>query len=117
MDDPDRLGAALACLSASLQRLDAAAERRAAAEAGRADLDGEYLLLQQDRSRLAVELDGALARGSALLTANAEVIARLDRAGATVQAVIAQFEGSDGEDAPFVEESPPGRRAGQGRGE
>lgn len=96
---PDRLQAALTRLSASLHQLEAAAERRTQADAVRADYEEEFRVLQDDRARLAVELDGALARGSALLAANGEVAVRLDRAGATVQALLVHLDSDEG-DAP-----------------
>ena len=92
MSLPDRLGTAFARLSGALDHLESAVARRAEADAGRADLDLEFSLLQDDRSRLATELDAALARARGLLTANAQVSARLDRATSEVEAVLAQIE-------------------------
>jgi hypothetical protein len=92
MNFPKRLEGAMARLSAALHHLEAAAERQAQAIAARGDLEEEFLVLQDDRSRLAVELDGALARGRALLAASNDVSVRLDRAGATVQAVLAHLD-------------------------
>ena len=48
--------------------------------------------MQDDRARLAVELDVALAQGRALHSANCEVAQRLERASATVRAVLAEVE-------------------------
>ena len=91
MSASPRLDAALARLSSALSRLDAAAERRARVDAARADRDEEFLVLQDDRARLAVDLDGALSRLRALAGAHDDVSARLDRAGETVRAVLNQF--------------------------
>lgn len=108
---PDRLAAALARLSASVDHLEGAVERRAESEGARADAAAALRLLQEDRSRLAVELDGALSRGRALVEANEAVSVRLDRATATVRAVLAQFEPADAE----ADEPAPLRRAASGR--
>jgi len=62
---PERLEAALRRLAAALDKLEAAGERRAKADALRANLEEELAVLQDDRSRLAVELDGAIARSNA----------------------------------------------------
>ncbi len=84
----DRLETALERLAAALRQLEAAADRQAEVATGRADLQDEFQVLQDDRSRLALELDDALARSRSLLGANAEVLARLDKAGGTMQAVM-----------------------------
>ena len=98
---PDRLAAALSRLSATLDHLEAAADRHARAQAGMADLRDEFLVLQDDRARLAIELDGALARSRALLMANTDVAARLDRAGVAIQAVLAASDaGPDERNGP-----------------
>jgi Icc-related predicted phosphoesterase len=89
---PPRLEDAMARLSAAVQHLETAAERQAEAVVARGDLEEEFLVLQDDRSRLAVELDGALARSRALLAATNDVSTRLDRAGATVEAVLAHLD-------------------------
>ncbi len=87
----ERLDAALARLQAALHQLQAAADRRAEADAGRADLDREFMVLQEDRVRLAEALDEALVRTRALEAATREVSGRLDRTGATVQAILAEI--------------------------
>ena len=83
-----RLSDALARLSASIARLQAAAERRTGADATLAERDEEFALLQDDRNRLAAELDAALHRGERLLAAQDEVSRRLDRAGRVVEDVL-----------------------------
>lgn len=88
MDLPDRLQRALQRLNGALDALDAAAERRAEAEAARADAEAEFAVMQDDRSRLAVELDAALARARGLDRAVDEVSGRLDRAGATLRDIL-----------------------------
>ncbi len=91
MDLPVALQRALGRLHGAIDALDAAAERRAEAEAARADADAEYAVMQDDRSRLAVELDAALARNRALDRVADEVAARVDRAGATVRDILAEL--------------------------
>jgi hypothetical protein len=80
MTSPNPLDAALKRLANALESLEAADERRAAAERVRADLEEELAVMQDDRARLAAELDGALAANRTLALANADVAARLERA-------------------------------------
>jgi len=87
---PERLDAALRRLAAALDKLEAASERRAKADALRVNLEEELAVLQDDRSRLAVELDGAIARSNVLELANEEVGRRLNHASAAIQAVLAE---------------------------
>ena len=91
MDLPVSLQRALGRLNGALDALDAAAERRAEADASRGDADAEYAVLQDDRSRLAVELDAALARVRALDRVAGDVAGRVERAGATVRGVLAEL--------------------------
>jgi chromosome segregation ATPase len=93
---PDRLDAALKRLAAALDRLEAASERRAKADATRANLEEELAVLQDDRSRLAVELDGAIARSKYLELANEEVSRRLNQANAEIRAVLNEIAARDG---------------------
>jgi len=88
MTTPARLEAALKRLAASLDQLEAAAERRAQAEAERSTLEEEFAVMQDDRTRLAVELDGVLARSSTLELANEDVSRRLKGLGATIKAIL-----------------------------
>jgi hypothetical protein len=88
VDTPERLDAALNRLSAALEKLEIASERRIKAEALRVALEDELAVMQDDRARLAVELDGALARSISLETASAEVARRLGDASAGVRAVL-----------------------------
>src|ERR1700730_18844028 len=87
---PERLDAALKRLDAALDRLDAASERRAKADALRTNLGDELAVMQDDRSRLAVELDGAIARTRSLELANDEGARRVDSASAGIKAVLAE---------------------------
>jgi len=51
--------------------------------------------MQDDRSRLAVELDGAIARAKSLELANDEVARRLNHASAGIKAVLAEAAARD----------------------
>jgi hypothetical protein len=53
---------ALKRLESALGLLEAAATRRLEAERRRSDLETELQIMQDDRARLAVELDGTVAR-------------------------------------------------------
>src|SRR5208282_4769591 len=75
-------------MRAAIDLLEAALERRARLDARRGDADEEFALMQDDRARLAVELDGALGRGRALEAANAEAAKRLAQASAALDGLI-----------------------------
>jgi chromosome segregation ATPase len=92
---PERLDTALRRLAVALDRLEAAGERRAKADALRANLEEELAVLQDDRSTLAVELDGAIARSRALELANEEVGRRLNHASAEIRAVLTEIAARD----------------------
>lgn len=96
MSLPPRLDAALQRLASALDQLEAAAERRQKADAARGDLEEELAVMQDDRSRMAVDLDAALARNKALAHANTEVQRRLTRVSSTIQSLLP--EESSGED-------------------
>jgi hypothetical protein len=88
----ERLLAARQKLRAALDGLDAAISRRAEQDMEHADRGAEFALLQDDRARLAQELDAALARMRALESASGEVARRVERASAAVRAVIGSTE-------------------------
>jgi len=79
---------ALARLDGALGQLEAAARRRIEAERSRANLETELALMQDDRARLAADLDGAMARLGHVETAAADVDQRLQRAMNVIGAVI-----------------------------
>jgi chromosome segregation ATPase len=87
-----RLDEALERLAEALDALDAACARRAALDAQRGDLVEELAVMQDDRARLAAELDAASARAQALEAAQIQVGRRLARAGETIRAVIMAAE-------------------------
>jgi Domain of unknown function (DUF4164) len=86
---------ALKRLATALEGLEAATERRARTDASRSNIDEEFAVMQDDRTRLALELDAATARNKALAAANGDVAIRLERASATIRAVIATIEPID----------------------
>jgi len=88
MSTPSRLSSALKSLVAALDQLEAACERRLEADAERNDAEEEFAVLQDDRARLAVELDGAVARSQSLELANNEVARRLAKARLTIKAMM-----------------------------
>ena len=88
----DALDRSLTRLAAAVGLLERAAERRMRHDEARANAEEELALMQDDRSRLAVELDAALDRMRALESANAEAGDRLVRAAQTIARVIERME-------------------------
>ena len=95
MKTPPKVDTALKRLSAALDQLEAAQSRREKADLVRSDLTEELAIMQDDRSRLAVELDLALARAKSLETANREAAERLGSASAVIRAVLATVKPSE----------------------
>jgi hypothetical protein len=96
MDDSnpslDALDRSLSRLAAAVGLLERAADWRMRHDEARANAEDEFALMQDDRSRLAVELDAALDRARALETANADAEERLARAVATIARVVERME-------------------------
>jgi chromosome segregation ATPase len=92
---PDGLESALQTLTAALDRLDAARERRAIADGLRANLDEDLAIIKDERVKLAVELDSAAARARALEAANDEVKRRLAHISAEIKAVLSELTGHE----------------------
>ncbi len=84
----DRLDVALARLKAALDQLERNVAAKLEDELSSAELEEELAIMQDDRGRLALDLDAALARVSALEKARDEVLRRLDGAGAGVAAAL-----------------------------
>ena len=82
-------------LNSALDQLEAASHRRAQQEAARANLEEELNILQDDRSRLAVELDGVLARHKTISMASQEVEKRLERTSATIRVVLEEADAAN----------------------
>lgn len=89
---------ALSRLEGALGQLEAAARRRLEVERGRANLETELTLMQDDRARLAVELDGSMARLGQVQSVAEEVDRRLERAMSALHEMIERVEARpDGE--------------------
>lgn len=88
MPETVSLDAALSRLDLSIDRLSAAVQRRRGADRTIADLRDEVTRLGEDRSRLALDLDGAMLRAGRLEDANKEVSRRLVAAMESIRAVL-----------------------------
>ncbi|MBI3705657.1 MAG: DUF4164 family protein [Rhizobiales bacterium] len=75
-------------LALALDALDAAVERRRAADRNEEALVGQVQALGLDRTRLADTLDGETARSRKLEATNREIAQRLDTAIASIQSVL-----------------------------
>ena len=88
MSTQTRLELAFKNLMTALDQLEAACERRRDADAARSDLEEELAVLQDDRTRLGLELDEAQARSKSLELANVEVARRLAKASETIRTIL-----------------------------
>jgi hypothetical protein len=88
MSDPSAIDGATRRLTLALDALEAAAERHREADLGRNDLAAQVHALGDDRSRLASELDAAVARTRSLEQANREIARRLDAAIDHIRSVL-----------------------------
>jgi len=82
------LDAALERLDQALGRLELTVERRLAGERTMSGLEDELFRLGEDRSRLAGDLDDALAKAGRLEDANREVSRRLVAAMESIRSVL-----------------------------
>ncbi len=96
----EKIDAALARLKTALDQLERTVAEKLEDDLSSAELEEELAIMQDDRARLALELDDALARVNGLEKARDEVLRRLDRAGAGVaaalQAAVAQSREEQG---------------------
>jgi hypothetical protein len=92
MIEPSAIDAASKRLALALDALAAAVERRREADRGEQTLGAQLHALGADRSRLASELDAAVARTRTLEITNREVAQRLDAAIDTIRSVLAANE-------------------------
>ena len=76
---------AIARLHAALDSLESAVERRARRGFAQTDSEAEFAMMQDDRARLAVELDAALDAQRALAEANEAAMERVTRAAAMIE--------------------------------
>jgi hypothetical protein len=68
-----------------LDSLEAAVERRLRSRFANRDAEAEFAMMQDDRARLAVELDAALDAQRTLAEANAAATERVTRAAAAIE--------------------------------
>jgi hypothetical protein len=92
MSEIDSIEAASRRLTLALDALEAAVERRREAARVEDSLTTQIHTLGDDRSRLAGDLDQAVARTRALESANREVIKRIEQAIETIRGVLASEE-------------------------
>ncbi|KAA2233128.1 DUF4164 domain-containing protein [Salinarimonas soli] len=86
---------ALRRLDAAVGLVEAAVARRLDAERRRGDLETELQIMQDDRARLAMELDGAASRLGQVEAATGDVERRVGRAIDTLRDVLARAEPSE----------------------
>jgi hypothetical protein len=92
----DPLEPSLKRLRAAIDLLEGAIERRLRQEEAQGDAKEELALMQDDRARLAVELDSALETNRGLIAANEEAPPRrLAQAGAAIRAVLERASGGE----------------------
>jgi hypothetical protein len=90
---PARLDYALKRLHAAIDQLDAVSARAGLAGEERQDLADTLAVMQDDRGRLANELDAALTRNQALEHATSEVSRRLGQAGLSLRRLVEETDG------------------------
>jgi hypothetical protein len=83
---------ALKRLENALGLLEASVSRRLELERRRGDLETELQIMQDDRARLAVELDGALTRLNRAEAAAEDVGVRVKRAIGAIESVLERAE-------------------------
>lgn len=88
MTDSVSLDRALARLAAALDGLETVVGLRLAHDGARPEVEAELAVMQEDRARLAQDLDAALARGGRLDAALAATGERVDRAMGEIRAVL-----------------------------
>ena len=88
MTDQASYEATLLRLNRALDQLESAVAARLENDWTGAEREEELAIMQDDRARLALDLDSALARASILEKTNDEVLRRLDVVGAHVSAVL-----------------------------
>ena len=78
-------------VASAVEALEWATDLRMRHDEARATTQEEFALMQDDRSRLAVELDAAVDRSRALETANREAAKRLARAADAIGRVLGRL--------------------------
>jgi hypothetical protein len=79
-------------LASAVDALELAAERRMRHDEARATEQEEFALMQDDRTRLAVELDAAVDRSRTLEAANGEAAKRLALAARAIERVLGRLK-------------------------
>ena len=92
MTEPSAIDSASKRLALALDALAATIERRRDADAGTQTLSAQLHELGSDRSRLASELDAALARVRSLENVSRDVMHRLDTAMETIRSLLLEAE-------------------------
>lgn len=87
-ENSKRLEAAIAGLQAALSQLEHTIAGKLEDELSSAELEEELAIMQDDRSRLALDLDAALARQNTLEKGRDEVLRRLESASEGVAAAL-----------------------------
>ena len=85
MSSTSSIDSALQSLDQAVQMLEAASTRRNSRDDIVKGAEAELALMRMDRTRLAQDLDTAVARGNALDSARADVASRLERAISTIR--------------------------------
>ncbi len=93
-ENAKRLDDALARFKTALDQLERAVAVRLEDDLSSAELEEELAIMQDDRARLALDLDAALARQNALEKSRDEVLRRLDAAGEGVAAALSGAAGA-----------------------
>jgi hypothetical protein len=88
MSDTSVIEAATRRLTLALDALEAAAEERREVDLGEDNLMAQVHALDDDRSRLASDLDAATARARSLEGTNRDIARRLDTAISTIRSVL-----------------------------
>jgi hypothetical protein len=88
----DDIEMSLKRLASAVDSLELAADRRMRHDDARATEQEEFALMQDDRSRLAVELDAAADRSRTLESANSEAAKRLARAAEAIERILGRLE-------------------------
>jgi len=88
MSDTSLIEAATRRLTLALDALEAAAEERREVDLGEDNLMAQVHALDDDRSRLASDLDAATARARSLERTNRDIARRLDTAIGTIRSVL-----------------------------
>ena len=87
----ESLETSLKRLASAVEALEWATDLRMRHDEARATTQEEFALMQDDRSRLAVELDAAVDRSRALESANSEAAKRLAQAAQAIERVLGRL--------------------------